>query len=848
MFLGDFWPLPPWFGINPRQQVRHTDSSQTQAAGTDMSPVVSSLLLGLVLCWSGTQATEPAVVALINVCPPFDATICPMAKPENNKCQTDSQCLGGEICCCSNCILKCVPPEQVKRGRCPPNLERCKPQVPRPLCQSDRDCTGKQKCCEMCGKVCLDPVEEQRLLCPAIGVTDEKSLTCASFLCSRHLDCQTDERCCVSGNGKKCVKIPKDLFSVCPRFDPSTCPLAKPDPEECKTDSQCLGDKICCCSNCGLKCVTPEQVRLGRCPPVEPICKLPLPDSMCKSDRDCSGKQKCCDSCGKQCRFTVEEPLGVCPASGVIEGKSLTCPSVFCSRDTDCLTDEKCCVFGDSKRCVKSSPDLINVCPHFDRSICPLVKPGPDDCKTDSQCLGGKICCCSNCGLKCVYPEQVKPGRCPAIVVRCKMPLPDPKCWSDRDCTGKQKCCEMCGISCQDPVEEPRVLCPAIGVNEGKSLTCVSFECSRDSDCQTDEKCCVSGNGKKCLKSFPVAELINVCPPFDPSTCLLAKPGPEECKNDSQCLGGKKCCCSNCGLKCVPPEQVRPGRCPSFVLNCKTPLPDPMCQSDHDCPGRKKCCDNCGKNCWDPVEEPRVLCPAIGVNEGKSLTCVSFECSRDSDCKSDEKCCVSGNGKKCLKPPKDVELINVCPPFDPSICLLAKPGPEGCKTDSQCLGGKKCCCSNCGLNCVSPEQVKPGRCPLNWTKCKLPLPGPMCQSDRNCSGTQKCCDICGKKCSDPVEEPRGVCPASETGRSLTCASIHCSADSDCLADEKCCASGDGKKCLKPSTVKPGRCPPEVVRCKPPEPEPKCKSDLECLGKQKCCDLCGVSCRDPVEDF
>uniref|UniRef100_A0A8C5QXC1 WAP domain-containing protein n=1 Tax=Leptobrachium leishanense TaxID=445787 RepID=A0A8C5QXC1_9ANUR len=200
-----FGPSLPAFGINPRQQVRHTDSSQTQAAGTDMSPVVSSLLLGLVLCWSGTQATKPS--ELIKVCPRFDPSICPLAKPGPEECKTDSKCLGGKKCCCSNCGLKCVTPEQVKPGRCPPVVVRCMTPLPDPKCHSDFQCPGKKKCCEMCGISCMDPKEEPRGVCPASEeVKAERSLTCASFECTRDSDCWPDEKCCVSGNSKKCLK------------------------------------------------------------------------------------------------------------------------------------------------------------------------------------------------------------------------------------------------------------------------------------------------------------------------------------------------------------------------------------------------------------------------------------------------------------------------------------------------------------------------------------------------------------------------------------------------------------------------------------------------------------------
>ncbi|CAH2245387.1 papilin-like isoform X11 [Pelobates cultripes] len=863
------------------------------------------ILLGLLLYSVATWATEPADLDLLNVCPPFDPSICPLAKPEPDECKFDSPCPSGKKCCCSNCGWKCVTPVQVRPGRCPPIKAKCLMPLPEPKCQTDSDCLGKKKCCNICGNSCWDPAEEPHGVCPVSEIEKGKSLVCPSVLCSQDSDCAADEKCCVSGDGQKCVKPSSDLdlLNVCPPFDPSICPLAKPGPDDCKFDSPCPSGKKCCCSNCGWKCVPPVQVRPGRCPPIKAKCLMPLPEPKCQTDSDCPGKQKCCNICGNSCWDPAEEPHGVCPVSEIKKGKSLVCPSVLCSRDSDCAADEKCCVSGDGQKCVKPSSDLdlLNVCPPFDPSICPLAKPGPDDCKFDSPCPSGKKCCCSNCGWKCVPPVQVKPGRCPPIVVRCKFPPPEPTCQADRDCPGKQKCCNICGNSCWNPAEEPHGVCPVGETKKRKSLVCPSVLCSRDSDCAADEKCCVSGDGQKCVKPSPDLELLNVCPPFDPSICPLAKPGPDDCKFDGPCPSGKKCCCSNCGWKCVTPVQVRPGRCPPIKAKCLLPLPKPKCQTDSDCPGKQKCCNICGNSCWDPAEEPHGVCPVSEIKKGKSLVCPSVLCSRDSDCAADEKCCVSGDGQKCVKPSSDLDLLNVCPPFDPSICPLAKPGPDDCKFDSPCPSGKKCCCSNCGWKCVPPGQVRPGRCPPIVVRCKFPPPEPTCQADRDCPGKQKCCNICGNSCWNPAEEPHGVCPVGETKKrkSLVCLSVLCSRDSDCAADEKCCVSGDGQKCVKPSPdldllnvcppfdpsicplakpgpddckfdspcpsgkkcccsncgwkcvtpvqVRPGRCPPIKAKCLLPLPKPKCQTDSDCPGKQKCCNICGNSCWDPAEE-
>ncbi|PIN97047.1 hypothetical protein AB205_0203010, partial [Aquarana catesbeiana] len=300
----------------------------------------------------------------------------------------------------------------------------------------------------------------------------------------------------------------------------------------------------------------------------------------------------------------------------------------------------------------------------------------------------------------------------------------------------------------------------------------------------------------------PPPDLIPVCPAFDSSICIYAKPGPSQCHNDSQCTDSKKCCCINCGLVCVPPDRVRAGRCPDIKAKCR-PEPTYDCTSDSDCPGTKKCCKICGRTCWNPEPEPAGVCPRNDGSKSGSLQCHSVNCSRDSDCKMGEKCCASGERQSCVKPftapPPPTDLIPVCPAFDSSICIYARPGPSQCHNDSQCTDSKKCCCINCGLVCVPPDRVRAGRCPDIKVKCSEPTYD--CTSDSDCPGTKKCCKICGRTCWNPEPEPAGVCPRNDGGKSgsLQCHSVNCSRDSDCKMGEKCCASGEGQSCVKPFT-------------------------------------------------
>ncbi|XP_075719895.1 uncharacterized protein LOC142760592 isoform X2 [Rhinoderma darwinii] len=200
------------------------------------------------------------------------------------------------------------------------------------------------------------------------------------------------------------------------------------------------------------------------------------------------------------------------------------------------------------------------------------------------------------------------------------------------------------------------------------------------------------------MKTSCTAEVTYVCPPFDPATCMFSKPGPAECHRDSECPRSMKCCCSNCGWKCVVPVEVKNGRCPQILVKCRPPALKPRCQKDSDCPKLRKCCNICGKSCWDPAPEPEGNCPRNDGKKLRELQCSSVQCNKDSDCSGYEKCCVSGDEQKCVEP------------------------------------------------------VRPGQCPMRRKKCLVYYSEPQCQRDSDCPELQKCCDICGKSCWDAVPD------------------------------------------------------------------------------------------------
>ncbi|KAF5917487.1 hypothetical protein HPG69_017379 [Diceros bicornis minor] len=90
----------------------------------------------------------------------------------------------------------------------------------------------------------------------------------------------------------------------------------------------------------------------------------------------------------------------------------------------------------------------------------------------------------------------------------------------------------------------------------------------------------------------------------------------DECTKDSQCPDNKKCCVFSCGKKCLDLQQgwegcilfkvsssPPSGICPRIRVKCEI---DEMnqCAKSRDCPEKMKCCRfNCGKKCVDVSQD-----------------------------------------------------------------------------------------------------------------------------------------------------------------------------------------------------------------------------------------------------
>ncbi|XP_055078739.1 WAP four-disulfide core domain protein 2-like [Periophthalmus magnuspinnatus] len=153
-------------------------------------------------------------------------------------------------------------------------------------------------------------------------------------------------------------------------------------------------------------------------------------------------------------------------------------------------------------------------------------------------------------------------------------------------------------------------------------------------------------------------------------------------------------------LSAVKVDSEKPGVCPKPRTDIHTEAGClDQCSTDSECQGNRKCCfDGCGHVCEKPIGGPkpkakRGLCPSPG-----DFGICDHVCYADEDCEGDDKCCSNGCGQICQRP-----VIKTKPGSCPDPILHFNTCKKGCTDDSQCPRNLKCCNSNCGLQCVPPQ-------------------------------------------------------------------------------------------------------------------------------------------------
>ncbi|XP_008570009.1 PREDICTED: whey acidic protein-like [Galeopterus variegatus] len=107
--------------------------------------------------------------------------------------------------------------------------------------------------------------------------------------------------------------------------------------------------------------------------------------------------------------------------------------------------------------------------------------------------------------------------------------------------------------------------------------------------------------------------------PIMPVQAMCPEPSSEEealcvqaCRTDDDCLNHAKCCPSACGRSCKTPLIVsapKAGRCPQMqALMISQPCKEQSeCSRDDQCTDNRKCCfSQCAMRCLDPILAPPV--------------------------------------------------------------------------------------------------------------------------------------------------------------------------------------------------------------------------------------------------
>ncbi|XP_077341360.1 uncharacterized protein LOC143986826 [Lithobates pipiens] len=362
----------------------------------------------------------------------------------NNTCKIDEDCLRDQKCC-EICGYNCEDPVAEKPGSCP-NIQKCDKPIEN-TCKNDQDCEEDEKCCDVCGYNCQKPVPDKEGECQFY----ETFAPCTSIT----RECEGDAFC---PDKQKCCNVYCTMKCDDPQYKPGTCPNIKANcasvKNTCKSDQDCDGNKKCC-NLCGYNCQKPVPDKPGSCPNI--MAKCAFIKNTCKSDQDCDGNKKCCNMCGYNCQKPVPDKKGQCKLYETFA----PCRSINrkCQGDAFCPGKQKCCNVQCTMKCDDPKSEKNGQCPHVGipntHAFFVCRKINTTACKTDEECGGQQKCCSEYCVNKCKDPVVVKPGSCPTGKLNCPMLKPNSSynnmCAKDSDCDGKKKCCNKCGLKCEDP-------------------------------------------------------------------------------------------------------------------------------------------------------------------------------------------------------------------------------------------------------------------------------------------------------------------------------------------------------------------------------------------------------------
>ncbi|VDI37322.1 Hypothetical predicted protein [Mytilus galloprovincialis] len=462
-------------------------------------------------------------------------------------------------------------------------------------------------------------------------------------------------------------------------------------------------------------------------------------------------------------------------------------------------------------------------CPALNRSVRCESYPKFDQCQTDTNCHGGKVCCPQKCGKECITPT---------------LPI------------GNRPGCPVC-LGTQAGTE-----CPL----------CAHFQnlCNADTECKPGQVCCYNPScGTWCNNKEPVNKP-GQCPPNLPGLIcpLFVRPG--DCINDGSCPGKQKCCRQGCSSGCVDPEPRCGDRPPH---TCAISCPFGYALDENNCPNFCKCNTGCAGNVL-----PK---PFINCGSGQQTCPSRYQCTIPPEGGSGVCCPYECPQVKCSKPCPYGFVIDAngcqtcqCEPRCGAVCAISCPF-------GNVLDENNCPICECKTGCAGNVKPKPltscgagqQRCPLQYQCNTPPLGGSGVCCPYECPQV-KCSKPCpygfvidGNGCQTCECEPRCgpvcaiVCPFGNVMDANNCPT--CACKTGCAGNVNplpsvSCGSGQQRcparyQCKTPSSGESGVCCPyecPLVKCSEPCPYGfviDVNGCQTCRCKLKCGPVCAVIC-------
>ncbi|XP_060079100.1 fibrillin-2-like [Ylistrum balloti] len=804
-------------------------------------------------------------------------------------CHDNKSCDGGMYHCDGG---YCCPQSVVFSGPCPNGGMAAQIDGTDKQCDRDVDCGGSYQCTN---NYCC-PVTIQSGMCPFDGIPQmtemgeprmcnrtskcmSKSYGCEGvYCCPRRFS--TDGIC----QGDAVPELMDNVVRKCPNntrcgagytchFD-HCCP-ARVFTGVCANGGNvsmedgkmvmCSPEKPCnqsgyTCNRAGYCC--PAKVYKGYCPNGGKPAYHDRRPQTCHDNKSCDGGMYHCDGgycCPQKIAFS-----GFCPYGGIAEKTD--------NKDRECTNNvtSKC---GLTYSCTNSicCPGIFN-----DRmSYCPFgglveMKNGQPRTCNESQtglqcrarshsCLDG-YCCPNKVILEGYCPGRSIPEMIGDVPKRCEETNDTNICSSDSFCVNNMCCprviiadgpCKYGGEMKSDTLGMP-VPCDMTEGSCGTTHTCEDVAgsmacCPRTVNISHIQEPCGPGPGPllskdgssallcednttcpnafSCLQmtgqSFRLCCPIRLspvkrgqCPPLTNGTIGICL---EQCSDDTECSGNRKCCSNGCGHTCQNPvSPVKRGQCPPLT-NGTIGICLEQCSDDTECSGNRKCCSNgCGHTCQNP-DNGYELCGKDKPLEYKNGT--ALYCSRGGQqCPRDSVCTIEGSdqyGVCC--PTTAYKEKKMCANFRGGYPMRFRNGTyydcsngKDCPYNSRCMTDKNgtyaVCCSFAGGDDKPCNYFRGGeeRKYPNGTSlfCGRGPHSVTCPSDTNCTihPTDRFAVCCPKNASKP-----GTCPKTDEVTTEkngdTCADV-CTVDTDCDGHMKCCSRGCGLTCQKPVKRKP----------------------------------------------